>query len=175
MEDSMMRCQLCGTPYPSKLGKKHCSDDCRNEASKRRKDAESRELWAALRPLTVHPDLEAAIAMLDMHERVQQLIVNNAPEGATCYRIGCPRPGIAPIDLVIHWFPGTEEVRPCVYQLMPFEQPRAPYQGRYAVAYFGVEGQLLRQPHFTILIPWEQPMIRWCRGDRKLMMDGRRW
>ena len=171
MSNATFACQQCGKQFPAKTGKMHCDRQCANKHSHATKVKLSRQLWTVIGDHQFPPELEAQITGLTDNARVQLALTQAAPPGAIACRLGCPRPGfLSPEETKIRWFPAPTHKRPCLFYLDPYEAPKVPYPGMYAVAYFDAAFQLCCTPQFRISIPFWHPMVRWFHGDLTMLL-----
>src|SRR5262245_20558123 len=159
MSSATFVCQQCHRQFPAKAGKLHCSTECRKKHSDAKKLERGRTLWHVMGDYQFPPEMEAQVTGLDDDARLQWALTQSAPPGAVAYRLGCPKPGfLSPDEMRIRWFPSPTQKRPCIFRLDPFEAPKVPYPGMYAVAYFDAALQLCCSPQLRMSIPHWHPM-----------------
>lgn len=117
---------------------------------------------AALAELPPEQEAELPSGPERLFFRFQHLIAYQRPAGATGYRIGTMRTS----SRVMRFWPPASSRPLAVYSLEPFELFSVPLVGRYALLYFGGNGEHLGHPRFTILVEHRNRELRFSDGDR---------
>lgn len=122
------------------------------------------DLVEALPRAILPPDTEARLPIGDARSlaRLQLVLFSRAPAGARGYRVGI-RHGQSRIQ---RWFPIAKRSEIPMFLLDPFEPPRVPVPGPYAVVYLDGKCEVIGEPRFTLEIDQLDRQVAYSEGDR---------
>lgn len=156
-------CAFCKKIIDETSRSRWCSDRCKAREWEQR-EIERANGFMALPVARIPAELQSQLPLEQERAWVEcnYVLRSRAPASARGYRLGTLRRG----GQRMRWFPSSAGHGPTMFRLEPFELPRVPLRGRYAVVYTDETGAPLGEPGFTIEVGFRDKQLLFSAGDR---------